>query len=182
MDFVAVDFETANYKRTSACAVGLTAVENGVIVERRHFLIRPPENHFVFTYLHGISWNEVRHEPAFNEIWPQVCAIIGNRPITAHNAPFDTAVLRDTLGYYGITCPKISCVCTCQLSRRIWPELRSHSLDAVAGHLHLALKHHNAVSDSEVCAQIALAGCRKKGFRSIVEAAVACRLRYDYLL
>jgi DNA polymerase III epsilon subunit-like protein len=54
--FVAIDFETADYKPDSACAVGLVRVENHQIVERAYTLIRPPRKKFVFTYYHGISW------------------------------------------------------------------------------------------------------------------------------
>ncbi|MEN8176577.1 MAG: DNA polymerase III subunit epsilon, partial [Pseudomonadota bacterium] len=31
-NFVAIDFETANYSRTSACAVGLVHVNDGAIL------------------------------------------------------------------------------------------------------------------------------------------------------
>ena len=34
MNFLALDFETANYYRDSACALGLARVENDKIVER----------------------------------------------------------------------------------------------------------------------------------------------------
>jgi DNA polymerase-3 subunit epsilon len=42
MNFLALDFETANYYRDSACALGLVRVENNEIVDRASFLIRPP--------------------------------------------------------------------------------------------------------------------------------------------
>ena len=34
MNFLALDFETANYYRDSACALGLVRVENDKIVDR----------------------------------------------------------------------------------------------------------------------------------------------------
>ena len=46
-NFTAFDFETANYKRSSACAIGLVKVENGVIVEEKSFLIKPQPNYFI---------------------------------------------------------------------------------------------------------------------------------------
>ncbi len=55
MKVAAIDFETANYDRTSPCAVGLVAVENSKIVDRIYKLISPPTRFFYFTYLHGIS-------------------------------------------------------------------------------------------------------------------------------
>jgi DNA polymerase-3 subunit epsilon len=41
MRFTAIDFETANADRGSACAVGLVVVEDGQIVSRTSQLIRP---------------------------------------------------------------------------------------------------------------------------------------------
>ena len=61
--FVALDFETADYSPDSACALGLVRVENHRIVERTYSLIKPPRRRFVFTYLHGITWEDVAHQP-----------------------------------------------------------------------------------------------------------------------
>jgi DNA polymerase-3 subunit epsilon len=46
--FVALDFETANRYRDSACAIGLVRVENNQIVEKVSYLIRPPQRQFEF--------------------------------------------------------------------------------------------------------------------------------------
>jgi DNA polymerase-3 subunit epsilon len=53
--FAAIDFETADYGRDSACAVAVVRVEGRVVVDRVRYYIRPPRRHFVFSYLHGIS-------------------------------------------------------------------------------------------------------------------------------
>lgn len=42
LDFTAIDFETANSKRASVCAVGATRVRDGRIVERFNQLVHPP--------------------------------------------------------------------------------------------------------------------------------------------
>ena len=41
MDFVAIDFETANEKRASACSLGITVVKNNKITEEKYWLIKP---------------------------------------------------------------------------------------------------------------------------------------------
>ncbi len=41
--FVAIDYETADYGRDSACALALVRVEAGVIVQRAFHYIRPPQ-------------------------------------------------------------------------------------------------------------------------------------------
>ena len=62
-DFTAIDFETANPAMDSACQLGLAVVQNGVIVERRDWLICPPTERFDFTYIHGITWRDVADTP-----------------------------------------------------------------------------------------------------------------------
>ena len=58
--FVAMDFETANQSRNSACALSVVRVEGRKIVERVCHLIRPSSPYFEFTYLHGLAWKHVQ--------------------------------------------------------------------------------------------------------------------------
>jgi DNA polymerase-3 subunit epsilon len=156
-DFVALDFETADYSRDSACAVALVRVSGGEIVRRAHRLIRPPRQRFVFTHLHGISWADVAGEPAFGEVWPELQEVLaGARFIAAHYAPFDRSVLRACCAAAGLAMPAQPFLCTVQLARRTW-KLRRANLPAVCEHLDLALRHHRADSDAEACARIVLA-------------------------
>ena len=95
ISFVAIDFETANHSRDSACALVLAAVRRGRIEVTRSFLIRPPDSQFVFTWIHGLRWEDVCASPTFGELWPILQAWIDNAEfIAAHNAPFDSGVLR----------------------------------------------------------------------------------------
>lgn len=41
LDFAAIDFETANSERWSACSVGLIVVCGGQVAESTEFLIKP---------------------------------------------------------------------------------------------------------------------------------------------
>jgi len=58
--FIAIAFEKADYGHESACAVGHVKVVNNKIVDRSHFLICLPCHKFIFTYLHGMSWNSFK--------------------------------------------------------------------------------------------------------------------------
>lgn len=93
-DFVAIDFETADPGADSACAVGIVRVRDGRIAERIARLIRPPRQRFAFTWAHGITWEMVRNEPAFAEVWRELRPFGGARCLVAHNAAFDRNVLR----------------------------------------------------------------------------------------
>ena len=48
--FAAIDFETANHYRDSACACALVKIEDGRITERSYHLINTPSKYFRFTY------------------------------------------------------------------------------------------------------------------------------------
>lgn len=47
-DFVAIDFETANGRRSSVCSVGIVIVRGGVIVDRFYSLIQPSPNYYTY--------------------------------------------------------------------------------------------------------------------------------------
>lgn len=45
-DFVAIDFETANGRRSSVCSVGIVIVRGGEIVDKFYSLIQPAPNYY----------------------------------------------------------------------------------------------------------------------------------------
>lgn len=156
LTFTAIDFETASYARTSACAVGLARVERGRIVGRAYHLIRPPSRRFVFSYLHGITWAMVSARPTFAELWPRLARYFeGATFLAAHNAPFDASVLAATCAHYGLAAPTLPFTCTLRVARS-WG-LRPANLRATADYLGIPLTHHHAGSDAEACARIVLA-------------------------
>jgi DNA polymerase III subunit epsilon len=155
--FVALDFETADYSRDSACALGLVRVENHQIVQRTYSLIKPPRQRFVFTYLHGITWEDVATQPSFGELWPSFSPMLeGIDFLAAHNAAFDRAVLQTCCARAGLQPPQIPFRCTVRLARQTW-NLYPTKLNHVCDYLGITLKHHQAASDAEACALIVMA-------------------------
>lgn len=155
--FAAIDFETADYGPDSACAVAVVRVEAGAIVRRERRLLKPPRRNFVFTDIHGISWEDVRNAPAFVEAWRELAPVLeGIEFLAAHNASFDRRVLNACCYAAGWGAPPHRWVCTVSLSRRLW-KLPSHSLPNVCRHLGLSLEHHEPLSDAQACANIVLA-------------------------
>jgi DNA polymerase-3 subunit epsilon len=160
--FVALDFETADPGRDSACSIALVRVERRTIVHREHRLIRPPWRTFQFTAIHGISWSQVAQAPTFAELWPQLAAALeGAQFIAAHNASFDAGVMRACCEQAGLRPPSQPFVCTVQMARQAW-NLRPTKLPDVCRHLGLPLQHHNALSDAEACANIVLAAVSER--------------------
>lgn len=156
-DFLAIDFETANYDSDSACSVGLVKVKDSQIVRQEVFLIRPPSRQFVFTYIHGITWENVARAPSFGRLWPRIEHFFeGIDFVAAHNASFDRKVLRSCCQRYGIRHPEVPFTCTMVLARRTW-SIYPTKLSDVCRNLGIELNHHEAMSDALACAQIVLA-------------------------
>lgn len=160
MSFVAIDFETADYGRDSACSVGLVRVEGSRIVHREHHLIRPPRREFHFTYIHGITWERVAEEPSFRQVWLKVRPVLeGAEFLAAHNAGFDRSVLNACCTTARLRAPAAPFVCSMRIAREAWGVYPT-KLPDVCRHLGLALRHHDALSDAEACARIVIAAGR----------------------
>lgn len=69
-DFVAIDFETANGRRSSVCSVGIVIVRGGVIVDRFYSLIQPSPNYYTYwtTEAHGLTRRDTDGQPTFPEV------------------------------------------------------------------------------------------------------------------
>src|ERR1700692_745673 len=130
MNFVSLDFETANYSLVSICAAGLAVFEDGALAESPYWLVRPPKGkgwfREDFTEIHGLTHLDVRDASEFPAIAPEFLARLNRSDrVVAHNATFDIEHLRATLDHFGLPRPEFDNVCTCHLARRVWPDLQS---------------------------------------------------------
>jgi len=163
MNFLALDFETANYYQDSACALGLVRVENNEIVEQKSFLIRPPYKYFVFTYIHGITWEDVEDQPTFEQHWEFIRPYFdGIDFAVAHNAGFDRSVLYACCARHKIIKPDVDFQCTMKLARKVF-RLYPTNLPAVCRSFNIELRHHDALSDTLACAKIMIEILKKTG-------------------
>lgn len=170
MNFIAIDFETANNCRSSICAVGLAIVENGKLVETAHFLVKPIPNVYNFynTVIHGIDDSQTQNEKTFEQQWIDLQKYFNNKTVVAHNAAFDCSVLRATLDTYNLAYPNIDYHCTYRLAQKVLPLYR-FSLDEVSDYFNIQLNHHHAESDAQASAIIALKLCEKYKADSLEE-------------
>lgn len=173
LDFTAIDFETANGFRGSPCAVGLTKVRGGKIVDEASWLMRPPHNYDHFDYhnvrIHGITAADVAARPRFGDLFAEIGAFIGDDVLAAHNAAFDLGVIRSALEVSGLPGPAYDYVCTVMLSRRCY-SLVSNSLPFAAEEAGVPLvKHHDAAEDARACAGILIDIARRNGANSLAE-------------
>jgi DNA polymerase-3 subunit epsilon len=177
MKLVAIDFETADCSADSACAIGMISIEKGKITKKGYRLIRPPRRHFIFSYLHGISWADVEAQPTFIEVWDHFVRFWKDADyFLAHNAPFDRNVLTTCCSAAGRRPPRVPFICTVRVARSHW-NFRPANLPAVCTQLGISLDHHNAASDALACASIALRAI-KEGFAIHTATAGPRRVRW----
>lgn len=180
--WVAIDFETANGSRASACSVAVVRVSGGQATEAFASLIRPPTGHDRFearnTAIHGIRRTDVVGAPTWRQVWSQLRDFIGDSPIIAHNAAFDTSVIRGANGATGIDAPPLRYACTLVIARQTW-RLDSYTLPRVARAAGIVFgDHHRAEADARAAANVLLAEQREHGTDSLDGLLDAARVRW----
>ena len=141
-NFAAIDFETANFERSSVCSVGVVIVRGGEVADTFYSLVHPEPNYYQWrcTQVHGLTCEDTDGAPVFSKVWARIEPLIEGLPLVAHNAPFDKGCLRacfqtyrmdypdyeflDTLGQHGVsflTFPTTSCTLSQQPAATISP-------------------------------------------------------------
>jgi DNA polymerase III epsilon subunit-like protein len=126
LKFVALDLETTGfYKSSKIVEVGLARFDldgtDGQLYEQLVNPARPIP--WDAKRVHGIGDADVLNSPRIEEVLPTVKRLVEGRVVVIHNALYDTRYLD------GVEIPYL--IDTLPLARRIWPELKSHSLRAL---------------------------------------------------
>ncbi len=156
-NFAAIDFETANNERSSACSIGVVIVREGEIVDEYYSLIHPEPDYYLYwnTRVHGITKKDTMNAPHFSQVWQEIAPRIEGLPLVAHNKAFDESCLKALFKMYCMDYPDYEFHCTYQASRKI-KEIPNHQLHTVASFLGFReFNHHNALADAQACAYIA---------------------------
>lgn len=170
---MALDFETANSNRASACSLGMTKVIDGKITDSKYELFKPPAGYDDFEArnisIHGIRPKDVLAKKRFIDLWPEFHSFIGGLPVVAHNASFDISVLRAALTASECPWPEIEYACTYVMSKNQF-DMAKHTLSDVAKAANVIWdesQHHNALFDSRICAEIVLSLAAKHESNSL---------------
>lgn len=156
-DFIAIDFETANAKRLSACALGIAFVRNSEIIGTKKFFICPPDEHIAFSKInvgiHGITYEDVASEPDFGTLWSsELHQYFNNQLVVFHNSSMDLSILKQLFEYYFIKDYNFKYIDTMKLA-----DLSNYSkkIEDLAKMFGIEDDYtHDPASDAKICAKI----------------------------
>lgn len=174
LDFVAIDFETANKDAASVCQIGVAKVRDGHITKTATHLIKPPVGFTNFAdrnvSIHGITWPMVREADGWEAMLGRLIAFTGDLPLVAHSYSVEQRVITQASEASGLPVPDFTYRCSLKLARRAFPNETSHSLGRLTKSLGLEdFNHHDAGEDAAASARLVLHAAHVLGERSVEE-------------
>ena len=156
---ICIDLETTGLEATDEVVeIGCYAIADGQTVEGRRYFVRPARPiPATASAIHHITDADVKDAKPWADAWP---AIVRPRAageeliLVAHIASFERQWLAPVIGS--------SWICTWKASLRQWPDLESHSLQAIRYALKLpvendlAMPPHRALPDAYLCGLLLL--------------------------
>jgi ATP-dependent DNA helicase DinG len=157
--FVALDLETTglDFEKDEIIEAALVRFENGEPKENLDFLVKPSTAElrpFIET-LTGISKADIEAAPDFATVAGQICSFIGDLPIVAHNALFDSKFLKQTFSKVGISYDTHVFWDSLTLSRIAFQNVPNHRLDTLVAELGIERSRaHRALPDADACGRL----------------------------
>ncbi len=154
-----IDFETTGMtpaQGARATEIAIVLLQDGRVVDRFQSLMRTGVYIPSFiTQLTGITNAMVADAPDAESVMRDAARFVNNAPMVAHNASFDSKFWCAEMQHAGVAATH-PFACTVLLSRRLYPEARSHSLGNIVDHLGLprAGRAHRALADAEMAASL----------------------------
>lgn len=177
-----VDIETtgmsAQFNRIIEIAI--IRVEKNKIVDTFTTLVNPQTHVTPFIYnFTGITEEELKEAPVFEEVKDRVAELLADATFVAHNVRFDYTFVKNELKRLGTPFKSKTC-CTVRLSRRLFPQHRSHSLESIIARYGFSFKsRHRAYDDAYVLWQF-LKKVKKTFPKETVETAWAALTKSLY--
>ncbi|MDP1871583.1 MAG: 3'-5' exonuclease [Gallionella sp.] len=160
MDSVAViDFETTGMSPdmgARATEVAVVIVSDGKISGRYQSLMKTGAYIPAFIEeLTGISNEMIRQAPPAAQVMKELAEFVGDTPLVAHNASFDSRFLDAEWSRVGHRREQ-TFACSMLLARRLYPDSPNHKLGTLVKFLDLpdTARHHRALADAEMTAHL----------------------------
>jgi DNA polymerase-3 subunit epsilon len=151
--YVLLDLETTggNPVHDRITEIAAVRMEDGIEVARWSTLVNPgtPISQFIQN-LTGITNQMVREAPGFDEVAPTLLELLQGAVLVAHNVRFDHGFLLNEFARLE-TPLRVKTLCTVRLSRLLYPQHRSHGLDAIMQRHGLSTSaRHRAMGDVDM--------------------------------
>jgi DNA polymerase III subunit epsilon len=169
-----LDLETtgATPLRDRITEIALVRFEHGVEVARWQTLVNPqqPISSFI-QQLTGIDNEMVANAPKFEEVADKLLSFLEGAVLSAHNVRFDYGFIKAEFKRLGITLRQ-RVLCTVKLSRLLYPQHKSHGLDAIMQRHGIATAaRHRAMGDVEVVLAFLESAKLELGDQAVAKAA-----------
>lgn len=155
--FAIVDIETTGglVKRDKITEIAIVLHNGQEVVDQYQTLINPERSIPEFiSNMTGITNEMVADAPLFCEVAKDIVLKTEGAVFVAHNARFDYGFLREEFARLGYTYSRKQ-LCTVRLSKKMLPQLRSHSLDSLIRHFNLRVNNrHRALDDALATAEV----------------------------
>lgn len=165
MEFVALDFETANADMSSICQLGFVHFKDGLLREEWKTYV-DPEDFFdeINVSIHGIDETTVKGSPILPDIASHIYRYLDGRIAVCHTH-FDRVAIYQACIKYGLRVPVCTWLDSARVSRRTWEQCAwsGYGLKSVCEMLGYQFSHHDALEDAKAAAQILLAAIDKTG-------------------
>ncbi|MET0704937.1 MAG: DEDDh family exonuclease [Mycobacterium sp.] len=152
-----IDLETSGFHPGHARVISLAALAldaDGRVEESVVSLLNPGVDPGP-THVHGLTSSMLEDQPTFDQIAPDVIALLKGRTLVAHNVGFDYSFLAAEAELAGVELPIDTVMCTVELSRRLELGLENLKLETLAKHWGVGqLRPHDAFDDALVLSRL----------------------------
>lgn len=165
MRLVALDFETANARRSSACSLGLVVFDSDRIHYQWSTLIDPGQEFAQFNInIHGITPEDVATAPSVSRLARTIWPVLSGATLVSHSN-FDVGVVKAISSEIGISPPDARWLDSCAIAQEVWTHLPNHKLKTVCKHLNFSFKHHDALEDARACSHVVRSAMAATGMK-----------------
>lgn len=157
--FVALDLETTglDFEKDEIIEVALVRFENGVESESVDYLVKPVNAQLrpFIENLTGIYNADIENAEPFAAVAQKIYSFIGDLPIVAHNAMFDSKFLKQTFAKVGISFENHPVWDSLTVSRIAYQNVPNHRLDTLVQELGIERSRaHRALPDAIACGEL----------------------------
>lgn len=179
LDFIAIDFETANPKRASVCQIGIAKIRDGQVIKKATSYVLPPPGHEHFAdrniAIHGITRRTLNNaKPDQIADWPstldRIIKFSGGLPLVGHNVSVERSIIVQASEACEIEAPEFEYLCSQKLAKHHLPDADSYRLNNLVEALNLAtFTHHDAGEDAVACANLVIHLARTAGTFAVAD-------------